>query len=134
MGAPCGVWDEAFGIREVRVLLPIGGCVERNASCSCAGLASAKRWASLSALRVVGATAVRGSLFDEARQPHPRDDWREAGGSLQTGINKGVPVADVLMLRRNLLSGHEVRVNSHTFSLDVLASSMDICADVVDID
>ena len=47
----------------------------------------------MSALRVVGATAVRGDVFDEARQPHPRDDWREAGGSLQTGLNTGFLVA-----------------------------------------
>ena len=68
VGAPCGVWDVAFGIRGVRVLMSIGGCVERDASYCCEEFASAKRWASWSALRVVGATAVRGGLLGEARQ------------------------------------------------------------------
>ena len=48
-------------------------------------------------------------------------------------LNKDVMETDVLLVRHRLLSGHEVRVNGQTFSLDVLASCVDI-ADVVDLE
>ena len=68
MGAPCGGWVEAIGFRGCGSVLANGGCMERDAFCSCEGFASARRWASWSAPRVVGATAVRGGLLGEARQ------------------------------------------------------------------
>ena len=68
VGAPYGVWDEAFGFGGCGFLLAHGGCVESHASCCFDGLDSANRWASWSALRVVGATAVRGGALGEARQ------------------------------------------------------------------
>ena len=48
-------------------------------------------------------------------------------------LNKDVMETDVLLVRHRLLSGHEVRVNGQTFSLDVLASCVDI-ADGVDLE
>ena len=68
MGAPCGGWVEAFGCRG-RALLANGGCVERGAWCCCLrcvlGGGGGRRGPCGC---VVGATAVRGGLLDEARQ------------------------------------------------------------------